>query len=146
MRPRSLACDVLNCTLDELSAHGVNAKGMETESYQERVRALEAGGASPKDIEELRRTYAISGRTGLIEKDLKSDLRAWEKDHWHVTAFFVAERYRDLGNTEEAFAWLNKCIDMHSTMLPWIYAYPTGPPLHSDPRFAEIRRKMGIAN
>jgi hypothetical protein len=44
----------------------------------------------------------------------------------------------------EAFDWIDKAIELRSGMLIWLYVGDQ--PLRSDPRFAEVKRKMGIQN
>jgi hypothetical protein len=48
-----------------------------------------------------------------------------------------------LGNTDEAFSWLNKAADEHSPRLPQITIDPTTATLRGDPRFAELVKKLG---
>jgi len=52
-----------------------------------------------------------------------------------------------IGDKDHAFAWLNQCIELRSTMMYLIDSDPRGAfaSLRSDPRFAEIKRKMGIS-
>ncbi len=119
-------------------------KGMHKEAFEEHVKTLEAYGVDPKGIDEHRKIYAEKGWRGITEIDLRSALSDWEKEHWHFNAFIIAGLYARLGNKDEAFAWLNRCIELRSTMMYLVDADPAGAfaPLRSDPRFAEIKRKM----
>jgi len=119
-----------------------DAKGMKTEALGEFIKARTAEGALPTEIEDFRKTFATSGRTGLRRKGLQEGLARWEKDHWHVDAFNIAMYYQALGNMDQTFAWIDKCIEVRSTMLFWIFDDDN--PLRKDPRFAEVKRKMGI--
>jgi TolB-like protein len=120
------------------------SKGMKTEALDEFIKARTAGGASPKEIENFRKTFATSGRKGLQQKALQEARTRWEKDHWHVDAFDIAMSYEALGDMDQAFAWLDKCIELRSTMLFWIFDDDN--PLRKDRRFIEVKRKMGIQN
>jgi TolB-like protein len=119
------------------------SKGMNTEALEEFIKARTADGASPKEIENYRKTFATSGRRGLQRKGLEESLARWEKDHWHGDAFGIAMLYQALGDMDQTFAWIDKCIELRSTMLFWLYDGDN--PLRKDPRFAEVKRKMGIS-
>ena len=119
-------------------------KGMAKEAFEEDIKARVAQGASPQKILELRKIYALSGRNGILKKDLQEALARWEKDHWHADASEIMWLYAKLGDMDKAFAWIDKCIELRSTVLIWIYI---GDQLFQhDPRFAEVKRKMGVQN
>jgi serine/threonine protein kinase/tetratricopeptide (TPR) repeat protein len=128
--------------LHEGLARCYRSKGREKEASDEDIKSRIAFGATPKEIEEYRKTYAIAGRKGIVQNDLQASLANWEKDHWHADAFFVAMAYVELGDKDKAFAWIDKLIELRSTWLIWIY--PGDPLLRDDPRFAEVKRKMGV--
>jgi eukaryotic-like serine/threonine-protein kinase len=128
--------------LHEGLASCYRATGREKEAVEEDVKSRIAFGATPKEIEEYRKTYAVSGRKGIVQKDLQAALARWEKDHWHTDAFDVFGAYLELGDKDQAFAWIDKLIELRSTWLIWIY--PGDPLLRDDPRFAEVKRKMGV--
>jgi eukaryotic-like serine/threonine-protein kinase len=128
--------------LHEGLARCYRATGREKEAVDEDVKSRIAFGATPKEIDEYRKTYAVSGRKGIVQKDLQASLASWQKDHWHTDAFYIAMAYVELGNKDQAFAWIDKLIELRSTWLIWIY--PGDPLLRDDPRFAEVKRKMGV--
>jgi hypothetical protein len=52
--------------------------------------------------------------------------------------------YAGLGEKDQAFAWLEKDFQARSGLLAWIrWAIPFDS-LHSDPRSADVLRRMGI--
>jgi TolB-like protein/DNA-binding winged helix-turn-helix (wHTH) protein len=120
------------------------SKGMIKEALEEEVQARIARGETPKEIEEFRKTFAVSGRSGVLLKDQQVALARWEKDHWHRDAYEIAMRYCELGDLDQAFAWIDKAIQLRSTVLFWLYIGDNR--LQHDPRFAEVKRKMGIKN
>jgi eukaryotic-like serine/threonine-protein kinase len=128
--------------LHEGLARCYRATGREKEAVDEDVKSRIAFGATPKEIEEYRKTYAVSGRKGIVEKDLQASLAKWQKDHWHADGFDIAMAYVELGDKDQAFAWIDKLIELRCTWLIWIY--PGVPLLRDDPRFAEVKRKMGV--
>src|SRR6202790_2372290 len=119
-------------------------KGMDEEAQEEEVQARIARGATSKEIEEFRKTFAANGRRGVLLKDQQVALARWEKSHWHVDAFEIALRYADLGARDLPLAGIDKAIELHSTTLFWLYVGDN--PLRSDPRFVEVKRKMGVQN
>ena len=119
-------------------------KGMDREAFEEHIRTIQAYGLDAKAIDEHRKIFAEKGWRGLTENDLKWALIDWEKEHWHFNAYIIAGMYARLGDKDQVFAWLNKCLELRSTMLYLIDADPLLKPLHSDPRFTEIKRKMGL--
>jgi hypothetical protein len=50
-----------------------------------------------------------------------------------------------MGDKDEAFACLEKALDDHSSWLIWIKTEPTFDLLRSDPRFAAIAHRLGLA-
>ena len=105
-------------------------------------KARAARGASPAEIEEVRTLYARSGRKGVVKWDLNKALQRWGKDHWHNEAFIIAQLYADLGDMDNSFRWIDRCIELRSTVLIWVYIGDTA--WRNDPRFAEVQRKMGV--
>jgi TolB-like protein/Tfp pilus assembly protein PilF len=120
------------------------AKGLDKEAFEEDVTSRIARGASPQEIIELRKIYVVSGRRGILKRDLQKALARWDKGHWHNDAYVIAMLYGDLGDMNNAFAWIDRCIELRSTVLMWIYNGDN--PLQHDPRFAEVKRKMGVRN
>ena len=117
-------------------------KGMLKEALEEQVKARLADGDTPQEIEEFRKTYAALGKKGVLNKDLQAELASWKKDHWHVDACKIAMDYAEIGNKVEAFAWIDKAIQLRSGMLIWLYVGDN--PLRSDPRFQDVKHRMGI--
>jgi len=61
-----------------------------------------------------------------------------------VTSYGVALVYAGLGETEQAFAWLNKAYEERSNWLVWLKSDPRWAPLKSDKRFKELVNKVGL--
>ena len=147
------AIDVVNKTISELNPNPPHlemlhqtlsscytTKGMPKEAFEEDVKARIAGGATPQEIQQIRKIYAASGQKGVLRNNLKDELESWDKDHWHLDASAIASLYADLGDTDRAFVWLHKAAELRSTMLFWVYV--NNPELAADPRFSEVKRKM----
>jgi serine/threonine protein kinase/TolB-like protein/Tfp pilus assembly protein PilF len=59
-------------------------------------------------------------------------------------AYPIADFYADLGDKEHAFEWLNIAYREHNTYLIFLRTDPVLDPLRSDPRYAELVRKIGF--
>jgi TolB-like protein/DNA-binding winged helix-turn-helix (wHTH) protein len=125
---------------------GYRSKGMDKEAFEEHIKTLLASGVDAKEIDRHRHVYAEKGWPGLDQDYLKSLLGEWERDHWHFTTFEIAGCYARLGNKDQAFKWLNKSVELRSTILWALDAEPGFASLRSDPRYAELKRKMGISS
>lgn len=122
------------------------SKGMNQEAIEEHFKLLQASGVDANEVSKHRRIYAEKGWRGLDENELDASLAGWEKDHWHFNAIGLAMVYARLGEKDQAFAWLNKCLELRSTMLYLIDALPDFAPLRSDPRYAELKRSMKFSS
>jgi serine/threonine protein kinase/tetratricopeptide (TPR) repeat protein len=61
-----------------------------------------------------------------------------------LASYDIAVLYADLGDKDHAFEWLNIAYQEHCTWLAWLRTDPLLTPLHSDPRFAELERKIAF--
>jgi len=52
--------------------------------------------------------------------------------------------YTALGDKEQAFSWLEKALAENDIALPYLKVNPAFDPLRSDPRFAELLKKVGL--
>jgi hypothetical protein len=61
----------------------------------------------------------------------------------------IAQAYAIMGNKDRAFYWLDEGVDHHfkaisDPILEWTKIDPGLASLHSDPRFTELMRRMGL--
>jgi len=86
--------------------------------------------------------YAVSGRRAdalkIAEqfKDLAS--------HAYVDFYQVAEIYAALDDKDEAFRLLEKAYEEHSSNMPFLAVDPCWDGIRSDPRYADLLRRMGL--
>jgi len=123
-------------------AYYYQRKGMINEAIEEELKARTAKGATPEQIQEIRSIYAQSGRKGVLKREIDAALKRWEKGHWHNDAYVIASLNAELGDMDNSFKWIEKCIELRSTVLIWIYVGDTA--WRKDARFAEVQRKMGV--
>jgi serine/threonine-protein kinase len=88
-------------------------------------------------------TYARIGRETEAQDILAQLLQAREKRY--VSAPVIAAVYVAFGEKEEAFRWLERAFAEHSGILQWIAFLPEFRPLHSDARFPDLLRRIGVS-
>jgi TolB-like protein/tetratricopeptide (TPR) repeat protein len=59
-------------------------------------------------------------------------------------AFYIALAYTTMGRIDEAFAWLKEAYSNRDPWLPFLAVHPEFDRLHSDPRFDDLVRRIGI--
>jgi len=62
----------------------------------------------------------------------------------YVTPYGVALVYAGLGDKDQAFAWLNKAVAGRSHWLVWLNRDPRWDRIRSDPRFDDLRKRVGL--
>ena len=87
-------------------------------------------------------SYAASGKTKEATSVLRS-LEAASKSRY-VASFEVAAIFASLNETDSVFESLQKAYDNHEYQLSLVKADPRFDRLHSDPRYADLLRRMGL--
>ncbi len=115
-------------------------KSMYKEGIGELEKASSASPTAPIPLSWLGYAYALAGRRADAQKVLKqlSELAKQE----YVPAVDRARVYAGLGEKDKAFEWLENGLEDRSTgnirvEMPW-------DPLRSDPRFADLLRRMNL--
>jgi len=62
----------------------------------------------------------------------------------YLAPYLIADYYADIGDKEHAFEWLNIAYREHNTYLIFLRTEASFESLHSDPRYAELVRKLGF--
>jgi predicted Zn-dependent protease len=52
--------------------------------------------------------------------------------------------YAGLGERDRAIAWLERAYREHDVQLAWFHLEPQVEPLHGDPRFEDLMRRMRL--
>ncbi len=97
--------------------------------YSELAAAMEAG-------------YRSAGWKGALTKAI--EFRQAQPKTGYYSALTIATFYADMGEKEQAFHWLNIAYQQHDWLLIGLNTYFQLDPLRSDPRFAELVRKVGL--
>ena len=117
--------------------------GKREEAIQEFQRALQLSGTEDTDLMlDLGFAYAIAGKrreAGRILDKLKS-----LRERGVVPSGSIAILYGALGDSNEAFAWLEKAYEERDPQLTYLKAGRRFEPLRQDPRFRELVQRVGL--
>lgn len=108
----------------------------------EKANAIEGSNASSKD--DLAYAYAKAGRKEDVKRIL-TELLDMRKDTRRA-APAIAGVYTSLGEHETAFEWLEKAFEEHSPYLASAQHDFIFDPLHSDPRWTGLMRRIGLGS
>ncbi len=118
-------------------------KGQSKEAVASFRHNLELGGFYAYSAGTLCYALAASGDRPAARRMLEELLDRSKREF--IPPFSLAIAYTGLGDKTKAIEWLNKGIDQRDVLLPENFFDPLFEPLRSDPRFAEVERRMGVA-
>ena len=101
--------------------------------------------ADPQDAawaDALDQGFRSAGLKGALIKGLA--IRVAQAKAGFATPVQVAQVYADLGDKDDAFQWLNTAYQDHDWLLIGLNTDVRLDPLRSDPRFADLVRKVGL--
>ena len=90
----------------------------------------------------LERGYRSSGWPGALTEGIKARINQYRNGYG--SPYEIARMYADLGDKEEAFEWLNTAYREHDFLLRELNTAFEMDNLRSDPRYAELVRKVGL--
>jgi serine/threonine protein kinase/tetratricopeptide (TPR) repeat protein len=123
---------------DQLSGD-YEQKRLYDKALREEQRSLTLGGQE-KLASALGGAYAAHGWKGVLQEQIKICQRRGTSTYDPVT---VAANYAELGEKDKAFFWLEMSYDEH--LIPfYIKVQPAFDSLRSDPRYADLLRRMGL--
>jgi TolB-like protein/Flp pilus assembly protein TadD len=112
------------------------------EAIQTLERAASASNRSSAVLGVLVRAYAHGGRRAEALRVLEELHRRRKAGYVPPAAFLNA--YLGLGDTEEAFKWLERAAEERSNITQFLKVHPYFDPLRSDPRFAAYLRRANF--
>ncbi len=86
--------------------------------------------------------YAISGRKAEALK-IAQEVKGLSS-HAYVDSYQLATIYAGLGEKDEAFRLLEKGYEEHSGSMPYLAEDPFWDSIRSDPRYADLLRRVGL--
>jgi hypothetical protein len=84
----------------------------------------------------------VWGWKGALIKGI--EIRQAQRKTGYSSASNIALLYADVGDKDQAFRWLNTAYQERDWLLQRLKTYFLFDPLRSDPRFAELVRKVGL--
>lgn len=105
-------------------------------------KALTVSGRAPGVIGVLIRAYAHAERRNDALR-LLAELKS-RKRKGYVPAGAFVNAYLGLGDNEQALVWLEQAYQEQSNILQFVKVHPYFDPLRSDPRFADLVRRVGL--
>ena len=116
-------------------------QGKFAEAIAEFQRALDLEKDVPENYAMLAHVYGAAGKKSEGEK-LLTQLQKLAGQR-HVPAYNIAMAYVGLGDKDQAFAWLEKAYADRSFYITWLGYDPQLDSLRSDPRFADLVKRVG---
>jgi serine/threonine protein kinase/TolB-like protein len=118
--------------------------------YSQAIEAYKLGGqvADDKNFIEIAAAMDEGFRSGkwpgALRRAIEVSLAQRKANTEYVSPYGIAQYYADLGDKDHAFEWLNTSYQEHDISLFQLRSDFTMDSLRSDPRYAEIVRKVGL--
>lgn len=122
--------------------HTYAAQGRFDEAIAAAEKAVDLSERVPGALAILGLAYGMAGRKAEARKIL-NELLELNKTRY-VTPAALANVYIGLDEKDEAFVWLEKAFQERSNYLAFLKVFPIVDPLRSDPRFADLVRRVGL--
>jgi serine/threonine-protein kinase len=116
---------------------------MFSEAEDQFVKARQITSESIDALAALGHTYAMSANTGAALEVL-AQLTELSKERY-VSPYDIALIHAALGETDEAFQWLEKAYDQRVEWMIYTNVDPRLDPLRGDARFLDLMRRIGFA-
>ena len=88
--------------------------------------------------------YRSGGKAEALRKGIEVSLAQIKARSGYISPYGVAASYADLGDKEHAFQWLDTAYQQHDSFLAGIRTDPLFDSVRSDPRYADLVRKIGL--
>jgi TolB-like protein/DNA-binding winged helix-turn-helix (wHTH) protein/tetratricopeptide (TPR) repeat protein len=116
--------------------------GLHSEGVDELSRAASLSGGSPLYRAQLGVAYAAAGWSPEALR-IAHDLETLSSKRY-VSPYGLAQIYAALNNKEETFKWLDVAYDDHAVWMGYLGVDPVFDRYHSDERFQELLRRVGL--
>jgi TolB-like protein/Tfp pilus assembly protein PilF len=130
----------------EIAPQRIGTSAMLAKAKLDQGQTEEAFSAAEAEPEEFWRTWALAvvnfaaGRSADADRDLQK-LIDGDVEH---NAYQIAEVYAARGETDNAFAWLRRAIEVRDPGVTHLMTGPFFGSLRSDPRWAELISELGF--
>ncbi|MGA3176580.1 MAG: protein kinase [Candidatus Acidiferrum sp.] len=93
-------------------------------------------------VKAAKKEYAMSGFRGALKRLVA--LREEQAKHMYIDPAVIAANYTLLGEKDRAFSWLEKAYREKSGQLLMLKSWPGFDSLRTDPRYADLLKRMGL--
>ena len=118
---------------------------LQTERYDDAISILEPMLAeSPRPSVPMLLTIAHAKAGNLEQAQQHWQMLQQMTERQYVPPYYLAVALANLGEKDQAFAWLEKGYQERSGWLPWLKQDPLADTLRTDPRFSDLLRRIGL--
>jgi tetratricopeptide (TPR) repeat protein len=113
-------------------------------NHAEAIAAFQRAAAlsGVRDSAHLAFAYAVVGQRAEAERIMRSLLDSSSRRY--IPPFHVAMAYTGLGDSDAAFAWLERGYRERGSFMDGVKVTPAFVPLHDDPRWRSLLRRMRL--
>jgi serine/threonine protein kinase/tetratricopeptide (TPR) repeat protein len=122
--------------------YAYDQKGMYAEAIASYQKGIALSERTTAFLAAMGHAYAASGRKGEALKIL-DEMKEVSKQKY-VSPYDLAILYTGLGDKDQAIEQLNKAYEEHAGWIIDLKVEPKFDPLRSDPRFADLIRRLGL--
>src|SRR5262249_29471839 len=117
-------------------------QGRLTDAIAEFQRAVDLENDVAENYSMLAHGYGLAGKKSEAQKVLAQMQDISTKRY--VPPYNMAIAYAGMGEKDQAFAWLERAYADRSFYITWLNYDPQLDSLRSDPRFADLLRRVGL--
>jgi DNA-binding winged helix-turn-helix (wHTH) protein/TolB-like protein/Tfp pilus assembly protein PilF len=117
-------------------------KGMYAEAVDEFLKQKALSGAGTEELDALGQAFRLSGVQGYWRKEL--ELANRQSKQGRVRNWRMVRIYTGLGDKDKTFEWMEKAFEERESLLIFLAVTPGFDELHSDKRFQELLRRIGL--
>jgi TolB-like protein/DNA-binding winged helix-turn-helix (wHTH) protein/Tfp pilus assembly protein PilF len=117
-------------------------KGLYAEAIEEFLKQKTLSGTSLEDADALRQAFHSSGVKGYWQKEFELAKRQMQQGR--VRNWRMVRIYAELGDKDRAFEHLEKAFEERESLLIFLEVTPLFESLHSDKRFQDLLRRIGL--
>ncbi len=118
-------------------------KGSFEKAVAEYLEVKRLSGTAQENITSLKNAYAASGIKGYLQKEIEQLLLV-RAQQGQGLAFIIAADYSRIGDKDRTFEWLEKAYAGHEPSLVHLREDLAFDNVRSDPRFADLLRRIGL--
>jgi TolB-like protein/Tfp pilus assembly protein PilF len=117
-------------------------KGLYRDAIAARQMRRKLAGFDANETPAIKAAAAAANADEYWQRRLQQELE--DARHESPATFDLAEIYSRLGDKEQSFQWLERAFEERHYAMMYLKVAPNLDPLRSDPRFADILRRVGL--